>query len=160
MFEHLVAAGYKLTTPRRRVVEALRGAAGPRTAQEVAEMAGTSVASTYRVLALLVSLGVVSELEDGGMSATPAQGYEARVRRYALCTASGHHHHFICRSCHAVIEVASEALERVLAELGQASGLSIDGHEVTLRGQCARCQDGHDGWDAPDGRRGHEGTDA
>jgi len=154
MFEHLVAAGYKLTAPRRRVVEALRTAAGPRTAQEVAEMACTSVASTYRVLALLVSLGVVSEVEDGGIAATFTPGTEARVRRYALCTASGHHHHFICRSCHTVIEVASEALERVLAELGQASGLCIEGHEVTLRGQCTRCQDGRGGHGAPEGQEG------
>ena len=152
MFEHLVAAGYKLTTPRRRVVEALRTAAGPRTAQEVAGAAGTSIASTYRVLALLVSLGVVGEMEDGGMAVASTQGYEARVRRYALCTASGHHHHFICRSCHTVIEVASEALERALSELGQARGLCIEGHEVTLRGQCAHCQGGQDGHDAPEGQ--------
>src|SRR5262245_12372865 len=128
MLELLVASGYKVTAPRRRVVEALRTATGPRTAQEVAELAGTSVASTYRALALLVSLGVAGETEEGGITATPTHGNEVRVRRYALCTATGHHHHFICRSCHTVIEVASDALERVLVEMSEASGLCIDDH--------------------------------
>ena len=52
-------AGYRLTEPRRRVLDALREAPGPLTAQDVAERASASVASTYRVLALLVELGLV-----------------------------------------------------------------------------------------------------
>ena len=129
-------AGYRLTEPRRRVLDALRMAAGPLTAQDVAERAGASVASTYRVLALLVELGLVSETPDDGMA---LPGCETRGRHYALCTAHEHHHHFFCRSCHATLEVASDALERALLELEQTAGLRVEQHDVMLRGQCPAC---------------------
>lgn len=136
MSNPLEDAGYKLTEPRRRVLDALRTAAGPLTAQDVAERAGASVASTYRVLALLVGLGLVSETPDDGVA---LPGCEARGRHYALCTAHEHHHHFFCRSCHATLEVASDALERALAELEQAVGFRMEWHDVMLRGQCPAC---------------------
>lgn len=136
MSNPLEEAGYRLTEPRRRVLVALRAASGPLTAQDVAERAGASVASTYRVLALLVELGLVSETPDDGES---LPGCEARGRHYALCTAHEHHHHFFCRSCHATLEVASEALERALIELERATGFRLEHHDIMLRGQCPAC---------------------
>jgi Fe2+ or Zn2+ uptake regulation protein len=132
----LEGAGYRLTEPRRRVLAALRAALGPLTAQDVADRAGASVASTYRVLALLVELGLVSETPDDGAS---LPGCETRGRHYALCTSHEHHHHFFCRTCHATLEVASEALERALAELERTAGFRLEHHDVMLRGQCAAC---------------------
>ena len=132
----LEEAGYRLTEPRRRVMDALRAAPGPLTAQDVAERADVSVASTYRVLALLVELGLVSETPDDGVA---LPGCEARGRHYALCSAHEHHHHFFCRSCHTTMEVASDALERALADLARASGLRLEQHDIMLRGQCPSC---------------------
>ena len=137
MLDRLGEAGYKVTEPRRRVLDLLRAAKRPLTAQEAAERAGTSVASTYRVLALLVQLGAVSEVTDG--AATPED--EARGKRYVLCSAIGHHHHFVCRSCHASFELACEPLERALAELEQTTGLAVEHHQFMLQGQCASCRD-------------------
>lgn len=144
MIERLAQTGHKLTVPRRRVLEALAGAAGPLAAQEVAERAGTSVASTYRALALLVELGMVSEVEEHGVGATAGAigstgGGEGRTRRYALCTLRGHHHHFVCVDCHTTLDVQSEALERALADLERRVGLDIERHEVLLSGRCPRC---------------------
>lgn len=136
MSNPLEDAGYRLTEPRRRVLDALALAAGPLTAQDVAERARASVASTYRVLALLVALGLVSETPDDGESLL---GCEARGRHYALCTAHEHHHHFFCRSCHATLEVSSDALERALAELERTAGFRLEQHDVMLRGQCPAC---------------------
>lgn len=136
-------AGLKETGPRRRVLETLRSAAGPLTAQEVAAGAGTSVASTYRVLALLVELGMVAETADGTAAGGRDAATEGRSRRYVLCSAGGHHHHFVCRSCHGIRDVSSDVLERaigrVAAELAAASGLHIEEHELTLRGLCQQC---------------------
>src|SRR5690348_12870636 len=136
MSNPLEDAGYRLTEPRRRVLDALREASGPLTAQDVAERASASVASTYRVLALLVELGLVSETPDDG-AALP--GCETRGRHYALCTAHEHHHHFFCRSCHATLEVSCEALEVALAELAQTTGFRLEQHDIMLRGQCPAC---------------------
>jgi len=139
MLDRLTAAGHKLTTPRRQVVEALRAAEGPLAAHEVAARARTSVASTYRVLALLAELGLVSEVEEPATLSASGAG-ETRTRRYACCTHPGHHHHFVCRSCKATLEVESEALERALAELARRDGLRIERHEVLLSGCCPRCR--------------------
>lgn len=134
--QHLSDAGYKMTEPRRRVLEALKQAPEAWTAQHIANYAKTSVASTYRVLSLLVTLGVVSEVPD--LDETNAST-EGRVQRYALCVLPVHHHHFVCRSCHAIVEVASDKLEQALALMAQTYGLSLEHHEVTLSGQCAHC---------------------
>ena len=166
----LSAAGYKVTGPRRRILDALRMASGPLTAQEVAASAGTSVASTYRALALLVELGVISETPDlgepGSGESTPAtlasptrapahgideaapdghdshdshESHESRGKRYALCSTSGHHHHFVCRACHATLDVTCGALESAFAELERERGVVVERHEVTLLGLCAPC---------------------
>ena len=150
MVERLTETGHKLTAPRRRVLEALGAAGEPLAAQEVAERAGTTVASTYRTLALLAELGIVSEVEEhGGAAPDVSTGSgewhnegQWRTRRYALCTLHGHHHHFVCRACHATLDVQSEALERALAELERRAGLDIERHEVLLSGRCPRCS-GH-----------------
>lgn len=142
MLERLIASGHKLTAPRRRIIDALYAAEGPLAAHEVAARAGTTTASTYRVLALLAELGLVSEIEEPAdlAASTGAGAGESRVRRYALCTHPGHHHHFVCRLCRATLDVESEALERALAELARRDGLAIERHEVLLSGRCPRCQ--------------------
>jgi Fe2+ or Zn2+ uptake regulation protein len=143
MVELLQAAGYKLTRPRQRVLETLRSASSPLLAQEVALQAGTSVASTYRVLGLLVALGLVSETSEPVSSREP--NVEGRSRRYAVCSAAGHHHHHVvCRSCYAAVDLTSEAIEQALrqvaSELERAAGFRVDEHELTLRGECAECR--------------------
>jgi Fur family ferric uptake transcriptional regulator len=107
------------------------------TAARVAEQAGVSVASTYRALALLVELGVVSETDEPGEATA-----DPRSHHYALCTARGHHHHFVCRSCHTTIEVESEALERAVVDMERELGLRVERHDVALSGTCARCSEG------------------
>jgi Fur family ferric uptake transcriptional regulator len=146
LFDRLAQAGYKLTTPRRRILDALRTAEAPLTALEVAARSGVSVASTYRALALLADLGALSEIADPSAErAGPAASGEsaaeadARGRRYAICTATGHHHHFTCRACHATLDVASTGLETALAEIEQATGVRIERHDITLGGLCAAC---------------------
>jgi Fur family transcriptional regulator, ferric uptake regulator len=131
-------ARYRQTAPRRRILAVLREAATPLAAQEVARRAGTSVPSTYRVLGLLVRLGMVSALSDQGV--IPA-GEERQIWRYRLCSEPAHHHHFVCQSCHTVLDVVSPGLEAAVAALEQTSGLAIKEHEVTLRGYCAQCLD-------------------
>lgn len=150
----LAQAGYKLTAPRRRILAALRTSEAPLTALEVAARSGVSVASTYRALALLTALGAISETEEppaerpsgavagaqSGPGATASAEADARGRRYAICTATGHHHHFTCRACHATLDVACSTLETALSEIEQATGVRIERHDVTLGGLCAACQ--------------------
>lgn len=137
MIDRFAEAGRRVTGPRRRILETLRAAPEPLTAREVAARAGTSVASTYRVLRLLAELAVVSDVPD---TCAAPEGAEGRTRRYAFCSAGGHHHHFVCRSCHVTLEVASDGLERAIAELARREDLLVERHEVTLLGRCGRCR--------------------
>lgn len=136
------SSGHKETGPRRRVLEALREASGPLTAHEIATRTGTSLASTYRVLALLVELGLAGEIAEGE-SVDERVPRDVRGRRYLLCSAQGHHHHFICRACHRMSDVASPELEHALswgaAALEAETGWRIEEHELTLHGYCAAC---------------------
>jgi Fur family transcriptional regulator, ferric uptake regulator len=138
----LRAASYRQTAPRRRILAALRAATTPLTAQEVGRQAGTSVPSTYRGLGLLVRLGMVSAHADRGDVPT---GDERHVWRYSLCAEAAHHHHFVCQSCHTVLDLVSPRLEEAVSALAQANGLALAEHEVTLRGYCARCRPAEDG---------------
>lgn len=144
MLDRLSYAGYKITQPRRRVLNALRAASEPLTALEIAERAESSVASTYRTLALLAQLGVVSEAPElvgaGDSHDFRDDAAEARGKRYALCTSEEHHHHFVCRECHATLEFTCDALEQALRELEASTGALIERHEVTLRGICSDCR--------------------
>lgn len=147
ILDRLSEAGYKLTGPRRHILDALRDSGTPLTALEVAARSGVSVASTYRALALLAELGVVSETSDPcaermahGAAGESAADADARGRRYALCTSTGHHHHFTCRSCHATLDVSSAALELALSEIEQSTGARIERHDITLGGLCAACK--------------------
>ncbi len=145
MMDRLSLAGYKITEPRRRVLDALQAAGEPLTALEVAARAGASVASTYRALALMTQLGVISEVTDPASEREPyANGLdgaaETRGKRYALCATLEHHHHFTCRECHVTLEVTCDALEKALADLQATTGALIERHEVTLRGLCGACR--------------------
>ncbi len=143
MLDRLSDAGFRLTGPRRRMLAALREEGAPATAHTLATRAHTSLASTYRILALLVDLGLVSEVTGGG--GQDQGSAEGHTRRYTLCSNEGHHHHFVCRACHSTVEVASEPLEQALADLAAYQGLRLEEHEITLRGRCARCDDGSSG---------------
>ncbi|MBF6591713.1 MAG: transcriptional repressor [Ktedonobacterales bacterium] len=140
MLELLNQAGRRVTGPRRRVLDALGTAPTPLTARALAALAGTSVASTYRALGLLVELGMVSEVPE--VAAEPEEA-DGRARCYALCSATGHHHHFVCRSCRATLEITCEALERALADLERGTGLTVEHHELLLRGLCPNCHTKH-----------------
>ncbi len=145
MMDRLSLAGYKIPEPRRRVFDALEAAGEPLTALEVAVRARASAASTYRALALLTQLGVVSEMADPAAEREPhANGddsaAETRGKRYALCATQEHHHHFTCRECHVTLEVTCDALEKALADLQATTGALIERHEVTLRGLCGACR--------------------
>lgn len=57
---------------------------------------------------------------------------------YRLCS-SGHHHHLVCRSCGAAVEVAGPAVEAWTRKVAAAEGFSDVSHTLEIFGLCARC---------------------
>jgi Fur family ferric uptake transcriptional regulator len=106
-----------------------------RSAQEIfdqlrGEGRRVGIASVYRVLDLLVSLGLVQRLDLGG-----------GIARYEPALPTGeHHHHLVCVDCGEVRPFEDPQLERVLEGTAMRSDYTVEGHDVVLRGHCPDCR--------------------
>lgn len=119
----------RLTRQQRAVLEALAGQAEFRSAQELHEKLDGSVglATVYRTLQKLSDAGEVDMLRS-------ADG-EAIYRR---CSDT-HHHHLVCRSCGATVEVEGPAVERWTRAMAAEHGYSEVSHTLEIFGTCPAC---------------------
>jgi len=121
------------TPQRQAVLDALAEVEDFRSAQEVHELlagrgSGIGLATVYRTLALYADHGLVDVLrrEDG----------EAIYRR---CSET-HHHHLVCRSCGATVEVEGPAVERWTSAIAAEHGFADLSHTLEIVGTCADCR--------------------
>ena len=120
------------TKQRTAVVEALAAFDDFRSAQEIHELIGRAgstvgLATVYRTLQKLSEVGEVDMLrtEDG----------EAIYRR---CSAT-HHHHLVCRSCGATVEVEGPTVERWTRAIAAEHGYGDISHTLEIFGTCRSC---------------------
>jgi Fur family ferric uptake transcriptional regulator len=117
------------------VIESLAAQDCCRSAQEIFDQLrddgrAVGIASVYRVLDLLVSLGLVQRLDLGG-----------GVARYEPAMPGGeHHHHVVCVDCGDVRPFEDRALEEALEGAAARAALEVDGHDVVLWGRCGECR--------------------
>ena len=127
--------GYRVSGPRSAVVEALADLGCSVTAKEIADSLhqrgqDIGVASIYRTLELLDNLRLTRRVDA-------AEG----VARYEPVGPSGeHHHHIVCDNCGEVRRFEDAGLERAIERLAGRVDYAIDGHDVTLRGECPDCR--------------------
>jgi Fur family ferric uptake transcriptional regulator len=121
--------GYRATSPRRAVLEAIAETAPePFTAEELASaVPQVGRATVFRTIRLLQELDVVCRvpLEDGSV-------------RYQL-SRSEHHHHLICSSCGTVSEFSEGDLDALIQAQADRRGFTLDGHSIELYGRCSAC---------------------
>lgn len=127
--------GQRSGAARRAVVEVLSEQECCLSAQEIASRlraggSGVGVASVYRALDLLHGEGLVTRVEVG----------EGGARYERLIPAGHHHHHLVCERCGKITPFEDEGLERAINRLADELDEQVSGHEVLLRGRCARCQ--------------------
>jgi Fur family ferric uptake transcriptional regulator len=126
----LTTRGYRVTAPRRRILEAVRAQPASFTAEQLADelrVEGIGRATVFRVLELLQELQFVHRLHLGS------------VHVYAACPPE-HHHHIMCSLCGRVDVLQSEALEHELSSLAHARGFTIDEHHLEFVGRCDDCR--------------------
>ena len=130
---HGTAQPLRPTRQRLAVVEALATFEDFRSAQEIHELIGRTggnvgLATVYRTLQKLSDSREVDMLrtEDG----------EAIYRR---CSAT-HHHHLVCRSCGATVEVEGPAVERWTRAIATEHGYDDISHTLEIFGTCASCR--------------------
>jgi len=129
----LQARGYRLTAPRRAVLQALGECQASLTPQEILSRARkhyaqTGLVTVYRTLDVLADCGAVRKVHqpDGCHS-------------YALASA-GHAHHIICEKCHAVAEFEGCDLESLFKLVQRRTGYKVQAHWLELFGLCPACR--------------------
>lgn len=59
---------------------------------------------------------------------------------YRRCAGADHHHHLVCRSCGAAVEVSGREVEAWAAEVAAEHGFSDVSHTIELFGTCTQCR--------------------
>lgn len=116
------------TRQRAAIREVLQAADRPLLATEVLDIAQGAVptlgiATVYRTLKALV--------EQESLQVVELPGENPRFE-----FAHGHHHHFCCKTCGRVYDIHA-----CPGDFGSMvpPGFEVSGHEVTLYGRCANC---------------------
>lgn len=81
----------------------------------------------YRTLKLLIEKGIleVTELPSG------SRKFEVK---------KGHHDHFICKDCGAIVDFENTALEKLQKQIAKSYQVELEGHELKLfTKRCAKC---------------------
>jgi Fe2+ or Zn2+ uptake regulation protein len=133
--EAIQQAGFRLTRPRRAILQVLAQAEGALKPEDVQRASGRlcpgiGLVTVYRTLALLANLGCVRRVHQDDN----CQAY-TRARL-------AHGHHVVCRECEQVVEFpGSEDIGDFLQQVARQTGYRIDDHLLELIGICPKCQD-------------------
>ncbi|MBN1145696.1 MAG: transcriptional repressor [Anaerolineales bacterium] len=130
----LRASGHRLTRQRQIVLEVLEGSKEHLDAGDVYERVRAmdpriGMATVYRTLALLKTLGMVREHrlgEEHGHFETAQDGL---------------HYHFTCAICGRVIEFESPEVMEVVQALIDREGVQVEEVHLFVSGCCARCRE-------------------
>ena len=125
--------GLRCTVQRRAILEAVLELDNHPTAEQVYEavvprLPGVSKTTVYRALDSLARLGVISKACHPGA-----------VARYDRRTDL--HHHLICLSCDAVVDISDERLDALVLPDTSGFGFTVTDFRVQLRGICRRCRE-------------------
>ena len=130
----LTENGYRVSGPRRLVMQVLESNLQPMTPLEIYQALSQSgqalgMVSVYRALELLTGLGLVCVVYNPDGSA----GYVAG--------AGGHHHHILCQKCHqAIVFAGSEDLSSLIQRVEAETKFRVSDHLLQLYGICPDCQ--------------------
>lgn len=123
--------GYRMTTPRRAIIEHIAGLGGPFTAEELYEIvrhtqSSIGRATIYRTLDLLLAQRWLARLH-------PEDGVHAYI------VTEPHHHRMVCTTCGADFTFEECEVDGLLNELARRNGFRVQGHWLEAFGVCSRC---------------------
>ena len=131
--QRLQASGYRVTGPRRILVELM--ATSPRALGPIelydlgrAQYPNLGLVTVYRTLEKLEELGLIQRVhqEDG-------------CHRYLRAT-QGHQHLLVCTRCGRVAYFDGDDLSRLIARTEAETGYHIEDHWLQLYGCCPQCR--------------------
>jgi len=129
----LQESGYRLTAPRRAIVEIM--AHGQRALNPIelydlgrGEHPHLGLVTVYRTLEKLEELGLIQRVHQPG-------GCNMYLR-----AAHGHEHLLLCTHCGRVETFSGDDLSGLIAETSRRSGFTVQEHWLQLFGLCNACQ--------------------
>jgi Fur family ferric uptake transcriptional regulator len=133
MAQALHEAGYRLTQPRRAVLQVLEESAEQLSPYEIHHRGKgiypqLGLVTVYRTLDLLDELGLARRVHSEGSCHNYARAGEDK-------------HYLVCRGCHRVVQFPCGGLDELIEEVERHSAYEIDGHLLQLTGLCPECQD-------------------
>ncbi len=129
VLDALAGHGYRVTAPRRAVIEAVLRHSRPFTAEQlVSELPRIGRATVYRTLEILASVDVLTRLLQPG-------GHPAYV-----VSQPGHRHHLVCSECGTVIAFTRCPVDELVRDLTRDTAFAIHGHHLEIFGVCPSCQ--------------------
>ena len=127
--------GYRATSQRQKVLRIFMSLPqGEHLSAEelhstlVAEGNRISLSTVYRTLHLMVSIGLLRELEL-------AEGH----KHYELSRPSRDHHHLVCLNCNQTLEFSESFITDIGEKTAQNAGYQVLDCQLTLYGICDRC---------------------
>ncbi len=138
--------GLPVTVQRRAVYEEILGRDDHPTADRLfedvsARIPGVSRTTVYRVLNVLVQLGLVTKIHQPGAAAR----FDAGVHP---------HHHLACIHCDKVVDLTDERLDRIKLPEIRYRGFQITEPHIYFRGICRACRDARSSGSAKPARTG------
>jgi Fe2+ or Zn2+ uptake regulation protein len=129
----LAARGYRLTGPRRAVVETIAASQRVLSPFELYEQARRR----YPRLGLVTVYRTVEKLEELGLIQRVHQptGCQAFVAAF-----DGHQHLLICQRCGRVEYFSGDALDGLMSAVEGESGFEVHDHWLQLFGICTHCR--------------------
>jgi Fur family ferric uptake transcriptional regulator len=120
------------TRQRRAIAGVMETFDDFRSAQEIHSLLSergeqVGLSTVYRTLQALADAGEIDSLRT-----------ESGESIYRRCSAT-HHHHLVCRSCGATVEVEGPAVERWTHSVAAAHGYSEVSHTLEIFGTCGSC---------------------
>lgn len=135
ILELLRENGYRLTGPRRTIVEAILAFGRAFSADDLVQRVdrvddSIGRATVFRSLDVLTQLGALDRLHaiDGCHSYIVGRGQDR------------HYHHLICSSCGVVIPFDNCNVEAIYDGLTATTQFQISGHMLEIFGLCSACQ--------------------
>ncbi|HEV2529288.1 MAG TPA: Fur family transcriptional regulator [Thermomicrobiales bacterium] len=125
--------GYRTTTPRQAVVDAVLRYQRPFTAEQIvadlkASHPSLGRATVYRTLEILASVDVLTRVLG-------PDGHSAYV-----VGVPGHRHHLICSRCGVAVAFTQCPMDDLVRSLTRDTDYEIEGHLIEVFGVCPQCR--------------------
>lgn len=133
--QHFQHAGYRYTTQRQAVLDAiLENKDIHLNSEEIYSLLKEKhpemgMATVYRTLSLLEKLQLIRRVD-----------LDDSCARYEIYDQEGHdHHHLICSQCGVIMDMQDDLLEALEKQIFEKYNFLVENHSVKFYGRCVNC---------------------